>query len=98
MRSLTDIETAVVSGALTQLITSHHLFQITVTGQGKFVLGCPWNGYSFNMVFYSDHVSDLNGNEIFRGTTGNFAYDGFKFNISSTNDGVIYLLTDPIIN
>lgn len=95
---LNVLESKFVSGGLSKIETADNVLKVTVTNNGMVTLNMPWAENTFNMIFFHHKVTNLFGEAIFFGSSGNFTFNGYTFSVSPTKGGSVYLLTEPFIN
>ena len=87
MKFLNSNEVALVAGAMASMSFGPDGVIFTTTGDSTNFQGGKINGISYSMIMYSDHVTDLKGNLIFEGTSGQFCHLGSSFNVSPVAGG-----------
>lgn len=88
MKTLNFNEIMKVSGGIASMQFGPEGVVFITTGASVNSQGGMVNGVSYSMVMYSDHITDMSGNSIFVGNSGNFCHKGSTFKVSPVVDGL----------
>ncbi len=99
MRILLAKETNVISGGGAGTITINGYSCIYVTGDSSFTIGnltlsSPAGSFKLvDIFFYSNMVTDSQGNVLFSESSGEFCHHGVQIRVIEVSNGQAYLLT-----
>lgn len=99
MNILNLLKTKHITGGLSNIDTTNNTLKISVAFQGSVKINIPWTEINtWNMIFFHNKVTDMYGNSIFWGSTGNFTFNERTFKASPIHGGTEYTLIGPLIN